>query len=401
MRILKRISIIALKSLVVALLTIICMVAATSYSAIYDFAEPRPFSGPDIYNPYRNLDTTIGWKRSNLHTHTRVDGIFNECEFSADSTYHIYKSYGYDIIGFTNHNEQTKHPIDKRLQMDIYEHGYNALNFHIMAFGAPRVWHYNISIPILTSQMQFIIDELSEDADIVQFNHPHRVLELDRRDIERLGGYHIMELTSEYKAIENEHWDWALSAGHYSHGILNDDLHFPNRSMDLAVRCSFLCTPSAEYEDICNTLLEGCFYSMRVPDYGGGDWETKHARNKTLPAIRNIGLRDNTIYIELTQQADSIRFIGAGHRTLHIVQDTTMAEYTMLPTDPYVRIVAFYKDREVIFSNVFARYDSSISDSPYRTDTHSINIPLTILFNLAITLCIIIAMTAIYFVIRR
>lgn len=401
MRILKRISIIALKSLVVALLTIICMVAATSYSAIYDFAEPRPFSGPDIYNPYRNLDTTIGWKRSNLHTHTRVDGIFNECKFSADSTYHIYKSYGYDIIGFTNHNELTKHPIDKRLQMDIYEHGYNALNFHIMALGAPRVWRYNISIPILTSQMQFIIDELSEDADIVQFNHPHRVLELDRRDIERLGGYHIMELTSEYKAIENEHWDWALSAGHYSHGILNDDLHFPNRSMDLAVRCSFICTPSTEYGDICNTLLEGCFYSMRVPDYGGGDWETKRARNKTLPAIRDIGLRDNTIYIELTQQADSIRFIGAGHRTLHIVQDTTMAEYTMLPTDPYVRIVAFYKDREVIFSNVFARYDSSISDSPYRTDTHSINIPLTILFNLAITLCIIIAMTAIYFVIRR
>jgi hypothetical protein len=325
----------------------------------------------------------------------------NECEYSADSIYNIYKSFGYDIIGFTNHNELTKHPISPDLQMDIYEHGINALNYHIMAYGISDVWPYHVSIPILTSQKQFIIDELGEDADIVQFNHPHRTLQLSREDLERLGGYQLIELTSEYKKIDNEHWDWALSAGHYSHGILNDDLHFPNRAMDLVVRCSFLCTPSDDYESVRKCLLEGCFYSMRVPNYGSGDWEIKYARNKSLPEVRNIGLRDSTIFIELSQRADSIKFIGAEHRTLHIACDTTAAEYTMLPTDPYARIMVFHNDRAVIFSNVFARYDSATAESPYRTNTHSINITLTIIYNLVLTKILILLMVMIYRVIRR
>ena len=398
---LKQIFRITLKIVIVALLLFIGIIATTNVSAIYDFAEPRPFSGPDIYNPYRNLDTTHCWKRANLHTHTRVEGLMNECEYSADSIYNIYKSYGYDIIGFTNHNELTVHPIDPSLQMNIYEHGMNALNYHIMAYGAESVWYYDISFPLLTSQKQFIIDELSDDADIVQFNHPHRTLLLSREELEKLGGYQLMELTSEYAKIENEHWDWALTAGHYSHGILNDDLHFPNRAMDLAVRCSFLCTPADDYESVRNTLLEGCFYSMRVPNYGSGNWEVKHEHNKHLPEVRNIGLRDNTIFIELSQRADSIKFVGAGHRTLHIACDTTTAEYTMLATDPYARITAFYNDRAVIFSNVFARYDSTTTKSPYRPDTYSVNITLTILFNLAIALIIAMIITLIYKVIRR
>ena len=401
MRIIAHILRIALKSVIVALLLFIGVIAATSFSAIYDFAEPRPFSGPDIYNPYRTLDTTHCWKRANLHTHTRVEGILNECKYSADSVYHIYKSYGYDIVGFTNHNELTKHPISPDLQMDIYEHGINALNYHIMAYGISSVWPYHVSIPVLTSQKQFIIDELGEEADIVQFNHPHRTLQLSREELERLGGYQLMELTSEYAKIDNEHWDWALSAGRYSHGILNDDLHFPHRSMDLAVRCSFLCTPSVDYDSVRKTLLEGCFYSMRVPDYGSGNWDIKHERNKSLPEVRNIGLRDSTIFIELSERADSIKFIGAGHRTLHIACDTTAAEYTMLPTDPYARIMAFYNDRAVIFSNVFARFDSATAQSPYRTDTYSINATLTILFNLTIALIIVALMALIYRVIRR
>ena len=159
---------ITLKSLVTIVLVAISIVISTCFSPIYDFAEPHPFSGPDIYNPYSSLDTTHCWKRANLHTHTRVEGILNECDFSADSTYQIYKSFGYDIIGFTNHNELTKHPIDKRLQMDIYEHGYNALNYHIMTYGAASVWHYDILFPLFASQKQHLLHELSEDADFVQ-----------------------------------------------------------------------------------------------------------------------------------------------------------------------------------------------------------------------------------------
>ena len=392
---------ITLKSLVTIVLVAISIVISTCFSPIYDFAEPHPFSGPDIYNPYSSLDTTHCWKRANLHTHTRVEGILNECDFSADSTYHIYKSFGYDIIGFTNHNELTKHPIDKRLQMDIYEHGYNALNYHIMTYGAESVWHYDILFPLFASQKQHLLYELSEDADFVQINHPQRIRLFDYADLEKIGGYRLMELTSAEEEIENEFWDVALSAGHYSHGIMNDDLHYPDRPEKIAIRCSFICTPADDYATVRDRLLEGCFYSMSVPNYGDGDWSEKYARNTQLPTIQNIGLRDSIVYIALSAPADSIKFVGSNHRTLHTAYSTTSAEYTMLPADPYARIMAFYSDGAVIYSNAFARYDSTTQESPYRGDMYDINTPLTILFNIGVALCLGMMLTLIYIILRR
>ena len=392
---------ITLKSLVTIVLVAISIVISTCFSPIYDFAEPHPFSGPDIYNPYSSLDTTHCWKRANLHTHTRVEGILNECDFSADSTYQIYKSFGYDIIGFTNHNELTKHPIDKRLQMDIYEHGYNALNYHIMTYGAESVWHYDILFPLFASQKQHLLYELSEDADFVQINHPQRIRLFDYADLEKIGGYRLMELTSAEEEIENEFWDVALSAGHYSHGIMNDDLHYPDRPEKIAIRCSFICTPADDYATVRDRLLEGCFYSMSVPNYGDGDWGEKYARNTQLPIIQNIGLRDSIVYIELSAPADSIKFVGSNHRTLHTAYSATSAEYTMLPADPYARIMAFYNDGAVIYSNAFARYDSTTQESPYRGDLYDINTPLTILFNIGVALCLGMMLTLIYIILRR
>lgn len=392
---------ITLKSLVTIVLVAISIVISTCFSPIYDFAEPHPFSGPDIYNPYSSLDTTHCWKRANLHTHTRVEDILNECDFSADSTYQIYKSFGYDIIGFTNHNELTKHPIDKCLQMNIYEHGYNALNYHIMAYGAESVWHYDILFPLFASQKQHLLYELSEDADIVQINHPQRIRLFDYADLEKIGGYILMELTSAEEEIENEFWDVALSAGHYSHGIMNDDLHYPDRPEKIAIRCSFICTPADDYATVRDRLLEGCFYSMSVPNYGDGDWNEKYARNTQLPTIQSIGLRDSTIYIALSAPADSIKFVGSNHRTLHTAYSATSAEYTMLPADPYARIMAFYNDGAVIYSNAFARYDSTTQESPYRGDMYNINTPLTILFNIGVALCLGMMLTLIYIILRR
>lgn len=392
---------VALKSLVVILLVAIGIVVATSFSPIYNFDKPHPFAGRDIYNPYHSLDTTLSWKRANLHTHTRVEGILNECNYSADSVYHIYKSFDYDIIGFTNHNELTQHPIDKSLQMDIYEHGYNALNFHVMTYGAKNVWHYDVLLPLFASQKQFILTKLNENADFVQVNHPQRIRLFDYADLEKISGYRLLELTSAEELIENEQWDIALSAGRYSHGILNDDMHYPDRAEKIAIRCSFICTASTDYESIRERLLEGCFYSMSVPNYGDGNWDEKYARNRELPTVLDIGLRDSTIYIDLSAPADSIKFVGSNHRTLHTAYSAIHAEYTMLPDDPYARIMAFYNDGVVIFSNAFARYDSTLEESPYRGDMYSVNTSLSILFNICIALCLGVVLTLIYIILRR
>ena len=101
------------KALAAVLLLLLFLIIVTGVSPIYDFAPCRPFEGPDIFNPYRNIDTAHCWKRANFHTHTRVEGMFNECEMWPGEVYREYMKYGYDIVTFSNHNEITEHPFDK------------------------------------------------------------------------------------------------------------------------------------------------------------------------------------------------------------------------------------------------------------------------------------------------
>lgn len=360
-------------------------IVATSVSPVYNFSEARPFSGPDIFNPYASLEgvDSIPWKRANFHTHTRVKGIFNECEYWPDQTDSAYRKFGYDIVTFSNHNELTVHPYDTALQVNVYEHGINLFKYHKLVFGCDRVNRFDNLLPLFVFQKQFQLDLLGKESDFMQMNHPLRTGGTSKFQMRRLEGYRLMELDSG-KSTENEYWDWALSAGRYSFGLANDDLHYPDRSSRMAVRCNFLYCPSARYEDIRETLLSGGYYAMRVPDYGHGDWAVKYARNRNLPSVKEIGLDSTTVYISLSQKADSIKFIGQNHTTLALNRNAMKAEYDMKPDDPYVRITAYFPDGEVIYSNPFARYDASVSETPYREPANTVNIPLTVLFNFVV-----------------
>lgn len=360
-------------------------IVATSVSPVYNFSEARPFSGPDIFNPYASLEgvDSIPWKRANFHTHTRVKGIFNECEYWPDQTDSAYRKFGYEIVTFSNHNELTVHPYDTALQVNVYEHGINLFKYHKLVFGCDRVNRFDNLLPLFVFQKQFQLDLLGKESDFMQMNHPLRTGGTSKFQMRRLEGYRLMELDSG-KSMENEYWDWALSAGRYSFGLANDDLHYPDRSSRMAVRCNFLYCPSARYEDIRETLLSGGYYAMRVPDYGHGDWAVKYARNRNLPFVKEIGLDSTTVYISLSQKADSIKFIGQNHTTLALNRNAMKAEYDMKPDDPYVRITAYFPDGEVIYSNPFARYDASVSETPYREPANTVNIPLTVLFNLVV-----------------
>lgn len=399
---LRKISVALLKTMAALVLIALLAVFATSVSPVYDFSQARPFSGPDIFNPYSRLgdDTTYCWKRANFHTHTRVKGILNECEYWPPQTDEAYRKFGYDIVTFSNHNELTEHPYDPSLQVNVYEHGINLFKYHKLVFGCSKVNRFDHLIPLFASQKQFQLDLLGKNSDFIQMNHPLRTTGTSKKLMQQLGGYRIMELDSG-KSTENEYWDWALSAGHYSFGLANDDLHYPDKSRCIAVRCNFLYCPSARYEDLKETLLGGAYYAMRVPDYGHGDWETKYAKNRELPSVEHIGLDGQTLYVSLSRQADSIKVTGQDHTTLSLALDSSEASYTMTPDDPYARITAYFPDGEVIYTNPFARYDASVSETPYMAPSHRVNIPLTILFNFTILiLCVGVILTFYKIVIR-
>lgn len=373
------------KGVVSIVLIAVAAIAVTSVSPIYDFKEPQPFSGPDIYNPYQGMDSVNCWKRANFHTHTRVEGFTNECDYWPAEVLATYESLGYDIVTFSNHNEQTAHPKGEAFQSNGYEHGYNLFKYHKLAYGAEDVWCLDHILPIFASQKQFQLSQLSEDADIIQLNHPLRTPTLSKSQMEKLSGYRLIELDSG-KSTENEYWDWALSAGHYSFGVANDDLHYPDQTDKIAIRCNFLCTPTAEYEDILAALNKGCFYSMRLPDYGNGDWVVKREKNKALPYIKDISLNDGVVSILFSEPANLVQMIGQDHVILATAEACDSVAYEMKSTDPYVRATAYFPNGEVIYTNPFARYDASQQATPFDDELPQVNIFLTILFNLLLLL---------------
>jgi hypothetical protein len=229
--------------------------------------------------------------------------------------------------------------------------------------------------------MQFELDYLGKGSDFIQINHPYRTIGLTKVDMEKLSGYEIMELDT-HVSTQNEYWDEALSAGHYSFGLANDDLHHARDPHRIAIRCNFLCTPSACYEDLKHTLLTGCYYAMRVPDYGNGDWDVKREKNHQLPAIRQIGVKGDTIRMTLSEKADSIRINGQDHATLLLAQNTDCISYVLQADEPYARLTAYFPGGEVIYTNPFARYDASKADTPFNNEHQPLNRVLTVLWNL-------------------
>lgn len=399
MNLAKKIAQIAAKLIASLIILVLLAVAGTSFSAVYDFRKPSAFSGPDIYNPYAAIDTSYCWKRALFHCHTRVDGIMNECSYWPQEVYNALSEYGYDIVAFSNHNKLIEHPFDPALQINVYEHGYNLFKYHLLVFGTDKVIHYDNLLPMFDFQKQFQIEYLSKDSDFIQLNHPLRTTGITKRLMQRISGYNLIELDSG-RSTENEYWDWALSSGHYCFGMSNDDLHEPDKSNRIAVRANFLCCKSSVYEDIKKTLTDGCFYSMRIPDYGRGDWDIKKEHNRNLPYIKDIGLEEDTIVLKLSEVADSIKVFGQNHSVLKKISYADSLAYMMKSTDPYARITAYFPEGEVIYTNPFARYDASMNESPFIEDSPDVDVLMTVLYNVAV-LMIIFALGLMFYLILK
>ncbi len=84
--------------------------------------------------------------------------------------------------------------------------------------------------------------------------------------------------------------------------------------------------------------------------------------------------------MSVSQFADSLKVTVQDHKSLTLTLNTDSIRYTLSEHDPYARITAYFPTGEVIYSNPFARYDASKSDSPFRMPQHTVNVPLSILY---------------------
>jgi len=389
--ILKKVISITWRTPVSLVLTLLGVIVLTNISPIYKFEQGQAFSGPDIYNPYSQVDSTTEWTRANFHTHTHATKWINECELYPDSVLNYYERLGYDLVSFSNHMELTADPRDTTDQIWVYEHGYNFAKHHNLVFGAARVRYYDALVPVMASQKQFKMDVLIKGSDFIFFNHPDRTNFTDDRDMSKLSGYRLLEADSGFSdsSTYGHRWDVALSNGHYVPSAISDDLHKPRETGRIARRCSFLNCTSDDYEDVKECLLAGNFYTMHLPDYGEGDWSEKIEENHDLPSIVSIGVKDNDdTYMTISENAAEIQVIGQDGEILKSVSDTSAVDYAFASSDSYVRYVARFADGVVIMSNPFARWDAqkAVCETPYRDFAHPINWLLTLPYNLAVIL---------------
>ena len=83
-----------------------------------------------------------------------------------------------------------------------------------------------------------------------------------------------------------------------------------------------------------------------------------------------------------SEKAEKIVDYGSLNRTLIELSNTDKAEYALPHDEPYARFVVYFDSGEVIYTNPFARYNKSLGDYPTTNSKHSVNITLTILYNL-------------------
>lgn len=372
----------------ILLSVVIIVLSIFSISPIYHWEEPTPFSGEKIYNPYTGSDSSTIWKRATFHTHTKVDKGINECPYYPDVVYDDYMALGYDIVAFTNHNALTVHPYDEELNLHGYEHGYNLFKLHNNVFGTQQVEKFDLLIPIFDSQKQFKMNLAGRHGDFIVLNHPDRTLGITPKTMQRLSGYRLIEGDSGFQERDGgegthlDHWDEALSAGHYAHNAISDDNHDSKNPARIARRSTWINTPTPHYDDVKKALLQGNFYSMRTP---------QGLHTDSLPRVEKIGLKGDTIFFSLTAPARFIEVISQNGEIVESITNSADVTYIMGNETPYIRMTARYNNGTVIYTNAFARYQEG--DSPYREPDLQINWLLTTLFNLMLLAIIVSTLT--------
>jgi hypothetical protein len=345
-------------------------------SPVYDFPEPRSFSGDRWYNPYAHVDGAQ-WKLSNFQVQSRAwGGVTNGMNNPAERVFATYDSLGYDLITISDYMSINPYHSLHKAYVPVYEHGYGIRKTHQVCIGADEVLALDYPLLQTRNTKQFILNRLAAGSDLVAIAHPSVRNAYTLKDMEYLSGYDLIEALSNFQH-SIAHWDVALTAGHPVFLLANDDAHNLDNPFDYGKVATVFHSSSLATDSVVKALKAGSAYGITIhcPDYENHDHKIE--RFKDLPQLTALTLENDQMQIIADRKFSEVRFIGDNGQLVHTAAAGDTASFLLPDTVTYVRAELDFTPGHTIYTNPVLR---SVDGKKPAIAQASINWPATILY---------------------
>lgn len=342
----------ALKRAAVVLGTLaIALALPYTCGPVYRFPDSVPFTGATLVNPYSEIGPE--WQRANLHAHGRAwSGLTNGRQQSGEEIVRAYESFGYSVSGVSNYHHIAA--LDGVRTPPIYEHGYNLRKRHQLAIGARSVAWFDFPLWQSISHQQYVIDRVARSAELVALAHPSTGY--TSGDLERLTGYHMMEVVNGPFRFE-ESWDTALSSGRIVWALGNDDTHDLKDPRRTAMAWTMINAPSPSLSDVVSALKAGRTYAVS---------RTNESASAIDTWLHGVALEGDTVKVTAAGDPSTFFFIGQNGAIRKTVKHAVSASYTFGADDTYIRTV-IRSPRTAMYLNPVFRSHNGRHDAPVAT----------------------------------
>jgi len=353
---------------------------------VYDFPEPKPFSGDKFFNPYEGLDS-IGWKKCNFHFHSREWwGLTAGRNNTALEVYRVYKQMlKYDAPQISNYQSISKDFRDSAFYVPSYEHGFGIRKKHQMLIGAKKVLWLDYSLVQNLNHKQHILNMLRPLSDIVAIAHPDWEGGYSTGDMKYLSNYDLIEvLDNNWRSVPQ--WDAALSSGHVAWILADDDAHNIENPYQIQRCATYINSPVLKGDSLVRSLKCGRSYGIDI--YMGNNWTFKQKADGAgkIPKLRCVTMKGDTLKVSVGGEVFKVMFIGQDGKIRKSVYGDTSLWYRFTAADTYIRTeITFIAHHEppaigmgdIMYLNPVFRYDGRVRSNDLQAE---VNWPRTWIF---------------------
>jgi len=383
---------------IIGIYLFIGLVLPITISPVYNFPEPKVFSGDKIYNPYKNIEfKRKNWLKGNFQVQSRAWGGITDGEQNTnDKVLARYQDLKYDIIGISDYQKINYSNKDDSLFIPIYEHGYNVKKTHQVLIGSNKVLWFEYPLYQTLDNKQFILDLLRDDNKIIALAHPQfSLVGYSTEDVKYLTNYDLLEALN-HQRFSFPQWDSALSAGKISYILADDDTHDIDNPYLVGRLGTMIYCENPSADNVIKVLKQGKTYGYSVYTPNNDTFEGKMKRLKDFHYLHYLKLENDTIKIKVDETPKKIVFIGQGGEIKKTVKNSSETSYKFKENDTYIRTEVYYRanDEDAMFLNPVFRYSG---EKPVK-EIAIINWTKTILYR---GLAILVIFTIMFFIIKR